>query len=491
MDGLASIIERITGLPSGACPDCAPEELRSALKICLKLARTVITRPEEPRFRMVMKENRTFKTKVLDILGPQMTAKLLSTLGFTSLDDSFVCCEFGRAMKTNMAALERGLNLQLLADSSIPDEHQSLLPSGSPSQPISSRPITTRRQPPSSDLAVDPASTPGTSSSVARPHPISRNSGLVRRTELQRNELDSLRSARHELFIATREADAQEQRQQWQQQQQQWWQQWHQQQQQQQWQQQQLQQHLAQEIQAQGARTQAHAQQMSQVVQTRVQEQMTRNGNGQGVSEGASAYPQWREEIRGQQPYDPVSGVYQSGVWVPWQSRSNGERSNVAPGNHTLAHLGSLTPPRMSLPNGERNNLAPGNHTSAHLGVLAPRWHLWLNGERSNVAPGNHNLPNFGVLTSPRLSSPHRGQNNAASNHPLVMALPSHKYTASADRECQICLENYDEGDDVKTLPCFHMFHSGCADQWLHINWQCPTCRTRIDDSRMHTTSEG
>uniref|UniRef100_A0A8C4QSW5 RING-type E3 ubiquitin transferase n=1 Tax=Eptatretus burgeri TaxID=7764 RepID=A0A8C4QSW5_EPTBU len=54
-----------------------------------------------------------------------------------------------------------------------------------------------------------------------------------------------------------------------------------------------------------------------------------------------------------------------------------------------------------------------------------------------------------------------------------------------AEREdsehCTICLSALDEGDDVRRLPCMHLFHQGCVDQWLTTNKKCPICRVEID----------
>ena len=42
---------------------------------------------------------------------------------------------------------------------------------------------------------------------------------------------------------------------------------------------------------------------------------------------------------------------------------------------------------------------------------------------------------------------------------------------------CAICLEELVEGELAKTLPCFHVFHAKCADQWLAISGVCPVCK--------------
>jgi hypothetical protein len=42
--------------------------------------------------------------------------------------------------------------------------------------------------------------------------------------------------------------------------------------------------------------------------------------------------------------------------------------------------------------------------------------------------------------------------------------------------QCQICLCGYNEGDDVRALPCMHAFHAACTESWLRVRLQCPNC---------------
>ena len=45
---------------------------------------------------------------------------------------------------------------------------------------------------------------------------------------------------------------------------------------------------------------------------------------------------------------------------------------------------------------------------------------------------------------------------------------------------CTICLSNFVDGDKVRTLPCFHVFHKECIDEWLQRNQTCPICKAPI-----------
>ena len=39
----------------------------------------------------------------------------------------------------------------------------------------------------------------------------------------------------------------------------------------------------------------------------------------------------------------------------------------------------------------------------------------------------------------------------------------------------------FEEDEDVRRLPCMHLFHVPCVDQWLGLNKRCPICRVDIE----------
>ena len=48
--------------------------------------------------------------------------------------------------------------------------------------------------------------------------------------------------------------------------------------------------------------------------------------------------------------------------------------------------------------------------------------------------------------------------------------------------KCIICLEEYKEGDEITTIPCFHMFHYNCISNWLKNHDMCPICKTNLNE---------
>lgn len=47
--------------------------------------------------------------------------------------------------------------------------------------------------------------------------------------------------------------------------------------------------------------------------------------------------------------------------------------------------------------------------------------------------------------------------------------------------KCTICLSQFELDNEVRRLPCMHLFHTCCVDQWLVTNKHCPICRVDIE----------
>jgi E3 ubiquitin-protein ligase Arkadia len=50
--------------------------------------------------------------------------------------------------------------------------------------------------------------------------------------------------------------------------------------------------------------------------------------------------------------------------------------------------------------------------------------------------------------------------------------------------KCTICLSEFEFSEDVRRLPCMHLFHLECVDTWLLMNHRCPNCRIDIIESQ-------
>ena len=57
------------------------------------------------------------------------------------------------------------------------------------------------------------------------------------------------------------------------------------------------------------------------------------------------------------------------------------------------------------------------------------------------------------------------------------------RYTIYVLQECCICLLPYEDGVELRGLPCGHHFHSACVDRWLKMNSTCPLCKYNVSKS--------
>lgn len=42
---------------------------------------------------------------------------------------------------------------------------------------------------------------------------------------------------------------------------------------------------------------------------------------------------------------------------------------------------------------------------------------------------------------------------------------------------CRVCLSEYEDREELRTLPCFHSYHKECIDHWLVKSKKCPICK--------------
>ncbi|TKY50905.1 E3 ubiquitin-protein ligase RHA2A [Spatholobus suberectus] len=61
---------------------------------------------------------------------------------------------------------------------------------------------------------------------------------------------------------------------------------------------------------------------------------------------------------------------------------------------------------------------------------------------------------------------------------------------AGGDHGCVVCQNSFEDGDQVRMLPCRHVFHRRCFDGWLHhYKFNCPLCRSPLfSDERVALT---
>ncbi|XP_045080887.1 E3 ubiquitin-protein ligase RNF165-like isoform X2 [Coregonus clupeaformis] len=86
--------------------------------------------------------------------------------------------------------------------------------------------------------------------------------------------------------------------------------------------------------------------------------------------------------------------------------------------------------------------------------------------------------------TIERFTFPHKYKKRK----PLDKKIGEEGEETDVDEKCTICLSMLEEAEDVRRLPCMHLFHQGCVDQWLATSRKCPICRVDIE-TQLHPDS--
>ncbi|KAL5528495.1 hypothetical protein ACEPAF_7631 [Sanghuangporus sanghuang] len=113
---------------------------------------------------------------------------------------------------------------------------------------------------------------------------------------------------------------------------------------------------------------------------------------------------------------------------------------------------------------------------------------LTTNSLRNNAEADGTSSPGAGPSTPPdrgnRAATPDAQETTSSISHAPVNAetsADSNLMPAAIGREtCPICIIDFEEGDDIRVLPCEgrHVFHQTCVDQWLlELSSSCPICR--------------
>ncbi|KAF7843308.1 E3 ubiquitin-protein ligase [Senna tora] len=72
----------------------------------------------------------------------------------------------------------------------------------------------------------------------------------------------------------------------------------------------------------------------------------------------------------------------------------------------------------------------------------------------------------------------------------LALGTEKERSISVEDAVCCICLAKYADDDELRELPCFHVFHVECVDKWLKINASCPLCKSEVGTSGVPSSAE-
>ena len=119
----------------------------------------------------------------------------------------------------------------------------------------------------------------------------------------------------------------------------------------------------------------------------------------------------------------------------------------------------------------------------------------------SNRIPGNLGDYFFGpgleqLIQQLAENDPNRYGTPPASKS-AVDGLPTVKVTKDMLRsemnQCAVCMDEFEDGGDVKQMPCKHVFHQDCLMPWLELHNSCPVCRFELptDDPEYESRVQG
>lgn len=206
-------------------------------------------------------------------------------------------------------------------------------------------------------------------------------------------------------------------------------------------------------------------------------------------------YPRWHIPVMGDPPHGPF---HQMDPGEPLQLDMHGNPMYHAPWHHAhppnhrpMAHHGPIMgDPLMGDPNVGRDR----DPFMDPAGVPVGRENLGYGGMINFLFPPQRSM--VGLEEYMRLMDARRaggGMNRGASRSCIERNTFPHKFnkrTAPAEGseeeeeeadKCTICLSEFEIEEDVRRLPCMHLFHVECVDQWLGQNKRCPICRVDIE----------
>ncbi|KAF7817209.1 E3 ubiquitin-protein ligase [Senna tora] len=98
---------------------------------------------------------------------------------------------------------------------------------------------------------------------------------------------------------------------------------------------------------------------------------------------------------------------------------------------------------------------------------------------RGATSESINSLPTYKFKMKRHRNSDERNS-NVCEGGVVAAGTEQERVISGEDAVCCICLAKYENNDELRELPCSHLFHKECVDKWLKINAVCPLCKSEV-----------
>ena len=102
-------------------------------------------------------------------------------------------------------------------------------------------------------------------------------------------------------------------------------------------------------------------------------------------------------------------------------------------------------------------------------------------GNQPSTGAAYHSYTNAATRSSQADCAPPPVSAKKLSKYLDPIAVTADDLLEETNKECVVCLGEQLVGDPASKLPCGHLFHVGCVEQWLRLHCTCPVCRFELE----------
>lgn len=138
-----------------------------------------------------------------------------------------------------------------------------------------------------------------------------------------------------------------------------------------------------------------------------------------------------------------------------------------------------------SNPNGDQNdrNTQPGQDHSSPINTASSNTENMKNNTENTSDNATFETDQPPSYEKSNILPTSFNQTTSSSNRHEI--LPDSSSSEKDENECTICMEDFEEGNHIRYLPCMHFYHQACIDSWLMRSFTCPRCMEAVESGIM------